>query len=240
MKNNKNLILIAIITSLVILTGVIYLYSTKNKIQRNQLTNDNQQQDQRNLERNLNENNQRDNDEMQRPNQKSPRGNGQGMQNEGNGQGIRDQQIIEDDYINVPDAEYDEITMQAQDAILAALDDEYKAYATYDAIINKFGDVRPFSMIINSEQQHINSLITLLNRYNIEVPQNEYLNNIQVTDSVAQACAIGVTAEIENAALYRETLIPAVEQYNDIKTVFEGLMNASQTKHLPAFERCAN
>lgn len=219
MKENKNIIIIASVVGVIILV-LAFFYFTNNKNQRNQFTNDYQRQDQTNFERNLDENNQRGNDGMQRPDQKNPRGKGQGMQGEGNSQGMRDQKI-NDDYINVPDAEYDEITMQAQDAILAALDDEYKAYATYDAIINKFGEVRPFSMIINSEQQHINSLITLLNRYNIEVPQNKYLNNIQATETVAQACEIGVTAEIENAALYRDTLIPAVEQYNDIKTVFE-------------------
>jgi len=53
-----------------------------------------------------------------------------------------------------------------------------------------------------------------------------------------EACQIGVDAEIANAALYRDELLPAVTAYEDITLVFENLMNASQQKHLPAFEKC--
>lgn len=56
--------------------------------------------------------------------------------------------------------------------------------------------------------------------------------------TLQEACQIGVDAEIANAALYRDELLPVVSENEDIMAVFENLMNASQQKHLPAFDRC--
>jgi hypothetical protein len=53
----------------------------------------------------------------------------------------------------------------------------------------------------------------------------------------SEACAAGVQAEIDNAALYDE-LFSMVDN-TDIIRVFTSLQQASETKHLPAFERCA-
>jgi len=47
-------------------------------------------------------------------------------------------------------------------ALCEALDDEYKARATYQAVVDAFGPVLPFAHIIPSEQQHINALLNLL------------------------------------------------------------------------------
>lgn len=49
------------------------------------------------------------------------------------------------------------------EAIHIALDDEFKAYTTYKAYLNEFGDRRPFSNIIKSELRHIRALEQLLN-----------------------------------------------------------------------------
>jgi hypothetical protein len=120
-----------------------------------------------------------------------------------------------------------------------ALDDEYKAYATYDAVIEKFGNVRPFIMIIRAEEQHISSLKGLFDKYGLLIPENPYLGEIDAPETLTDACSTGVEAEIENAELYRKDLLPNVVEYEDITLVFNNLMNASQEKHLPAFERCA-
>ena len=37
---------------------------------------------------------------------------------------------------------------------MAALDDEYRAEAIYDAVMQKFGEVRPFINIIEAERRH--------------------------------------------------------------------------------------
>lgn len=149
---------------------------------------------------------------------------------------------LADDCLAISDLEYpvSELPNEVIESLNKAIDDEYKAFSTYDAVINEFGNIRPFIMIIRAEEQHISSLKAIFDKYGVEIPDNPYLGKVTSPDSVGAACAIGVQAEIDNAALYRDELIPTVQNYEDITLVFTNLMNASQEKHLPAFERCAN
>jgi hypothetical protein len=123
------------------------------------------------------------------------------------------------------------------EALQKALDDEYKAWATYEQVIADFGAVRPFTQIQKAEESHIDALVRLFDRYGLEVPANEYVGSLPSFDTLAEACAAGVQAEIDNAALY-DQLFDGVENPELIR-VFTSLQQASQTKHLPAFERCA-
>jgi hypothetical protein len=126
-------------------------------------------------------------------------------------------------------------------ALLMALDDEYKAYATYDVIINKFGDVRPFINIKDAEVRHIDAVKYLLGKYNIPIPANKYMTanyRPAAPQSLKAACEAGRDAEISNAALYDQKLFPMVKGYDDITMIFQNLRDASQYRHLPAFERC--
>ena len=58
--------------------------------------------------------------------------------------------------------------------LLMALDDEYKARATYRQVLADFGEVRPFSNIVEAEQRHIDALLVLFERYGIEVPDDPW------------------------------------------------------------------
>lgn len=122
-------------------------------------------------------------------------------------------------------------------ALHEALDDEYKAWATYDQIIQDLGPERPFINIVESEARHIEALRALFDRYGVEVPGNPWRNRVPRFASVREACQAGVEAEIENAALY-ERLMRSTER-EDILAVFENLRRASQENHLPAFRRGA-
>jgi hypothetical protein len=130
-----------------------------------------------------------------------------------------------------------------QQALLSALEDEYHAEAFYDAVMDRFGEYRPFSNIIRAERTHQAELIALMDFYGVEVPANTELGSAAIAAAVpasfSGACAIGVQAEIDNAALYDRDLLPAVAAYPDIIDVFARLRDASQTKHLPAFQNCA-
>ncbi|HKJ07674.1 MAG TPA: DUF2202 domain-containing protein, partial [Gammaproteobacteria bacterium] len=55
-----------------------------------------------------------------------------------------------------------------------ALDDEYRAWATYDQVISDFGEVPPFSNIRGAEARHIQALCTLFARYGLAVPENTW------------------------------------------------------------------
>jgi len=124
------------------------------------------------------------------------------------------------------------------EALFMALDDEYKAWSIYDQVIADFGAVRPFTSIQKAEEKHIGALETLFDRYDLEVPLNEWPGSVPSFDTLAEACEAGVQAEIDNAALY-DQLFDMVDN-PDIVRVFTSLQQASLDKHLPAFERCAS
>lgn len=125
-----------------------------------------------------------------------------------------------------------------EEALSIAINDEYKALATYEAVIAKFGEVKPFSNIIKAEENHISSLENLFTKYGFNIPENIWSGNVVVLDSISEMCEIGVRAEIENAELYKNKLMPAVSDYDDVVTVFEKLMKASENNHLNAFKKC--
>lgn len=131
----------------------------------------------------------------------------------------------------------------AKTAVLRALDDEYHAEAVYVATLAAFGDVRPFSNIIEAERKHQAALVGVLESYGLAIPANTYLTGEKELESLPptlqEVCEIGVAAEIENARLYDEDLMPAVIDYADITAVFTNLRDASIESHLPAFQRCA-
>ena len=119
--------------------------------------------------------------------------------------------------------------------LLDALEDERKAEATYAAVIEKFGPVRPFTNIISAERRHSKAIENQLFRLGFEIPDNTWEGKGTAPLSIAAACEQAIHAEIENIALY-DRLIP---QINDmvVKQVFENLQNASRNNHLPAFQR---
>ena len=147
---------------------------------------------------------------------------------------------LSDDCLYVDNLNYpiEGLSEEVKIALNKAIEDEYKAHTVYLKTIEKFGMVRPFSMIIRAEENHIASLKSLFDKYGLEIPFNNWGDKVFAESSIKDSCKIGVTAEIDNAKLYREELLPVVKNYEDITMVFTNLMNASQEKHLPAFEKC--
>lgn len=147
---------------------------------------------------------------------------------------------LADECLAVNDLDYPagQLPVEVKSALDEAILDEYRAQATYAAVISKYGQVRPFSMIIRAEEQHISSLKALYDKYGLVAPTNEIIGEISAPDSLKASCQTGVQAEIDNAKLYADKLLPIVKNYEDITFVFTNLMNASRDRHLPAFERC--
>ena len=156
-------------------------------------------------------------------------------------QQVNKNNCLADDCLLVENLEYPvgELSIEVQHALDEAINDEYKALSTYEAVISKFGSIRPFSMIKGAEEQHISSLKAIYDKYGLEVPENDWSDKVSAPESIQEACQIGVDAEISNAALYKDKLLPAVVDYSDITQVFKNLMNASEQKHLPAFQNCS-
>jgi len=122
-------------------------------------------------------------------------------------------------------------------ALNDALDDEYRAWATYDQVIADFGETRPFSNIRAAEARHIEALCAVFARHGLPVPENRWPGKVARYASLQAACEAGVAAEIANGALYERLL--ASTQRPDILRVFRNLQEASQERHLGAFQRCA-
>ena len=124
-----------------------------------------------------------------------------------------------------------------RDALAAALDDEYKAHETYRQVIRDSGPVRPFINIVEAEARHISALRALFEHYGITPAQNRWAGKTPHFASVHDACVAGVQGEIDNVALY-DRLVGSTQR-SDILGVYQALRSASQERHLPAFQRCA-
>jgi hypothetical protein len=130
-----------------------------------------------------------------------------------------------------------ELTENEIRALHEALDDEYHAWTTYDQVIADFGAVAPFSNIRDAEARHIEALRTLYALYGLPIPANPWPGKVPRFASLLEACAVGASAEVANGEMY-ERLLAATDRA-DILIVFRNLQEASQQRHLPAFQRCA-
>ncbi|MDD4965622.1 ferritin-like domain-containing protein [Halothiobacillus sp.] len=129
------------------------------------------------------------------------------------------------------------LTQAERQGLADALDDEHKSHETYAQVIHDFGEVRPFINIVEAEARHIEALLALFDRYGAAPPENRWAGKAPRYDSVHAACLASVQGEIENVELYDRLLQST--QRADILNVYQSLRAASQDRHLPAFQRCA-
>lgn len=131
-----------------------------------------------------------------------------------------------------------QLNSQTQEALRAAINDEYHAKALYQKTIDSFGATRPFVNLVNAEKQHIERLRPLFTKYGVAIPSDNAAGQLPALTTRQEACQIGVTAEKDNAAMYAELLTFVREA--DIRLVFQQLQKVSLNNHLPALERCAS
>ena len=122
-------------------------------------------------------------------------------------------------------------------AILDALADEREAEAYYQAVIDRFGEVKPFSNIVAAERRHAESLEKLCRKHDIDIPVASTENVPDVPETIREACAAAVEAEERNIELYDDLLANLSE--HDVSQTFEYLQAASKDHHLPAFKSCS-
>jgi len=118
-----------------------------------------------------------------------------------------------------------------------AIEDEYLAQTEYNVIMEEYGIQKPFSNIIKAEARHISLLLPLLEQYDVAVPEKDWDSLLEVPDSLEASYKIAVTAEEKNIAMYASFL--KKELPDDVKAVFENLMNASEN-HLRAFQNASD
>jgi hypothetical protein len=128
------------------------------------------------------------------------------------------------------------LSAEEEDGLILAIQEEYKALNLYKAVINEFGNIAPFAQIVKSEQQHVNSLVKQADKYGVVVPSDPGVDASITFDSVSSACEAGVSAEIEDAALYDE--LTSFTNNTALLRVYSSLQSASLNSHLPAFQAC--
>lgn len=121
-------------------------------------------------------------------------------------------------------------------ALREALEDEYRARATYRKVVEAFGPVRPFVNIVEAEDRHAKALLALLARFGVEPPEDTWSERVSAPRTLVEACRAGIEAEIANEAMY-ERLLAQISDPPAL-TVMRKLQRASQERHLPAFQRC--
>lgn len=122
-----------------------------------------------------------------------------------------------------------------EEMLIYALQDEYLAKAEYEAIIETYGEVRPFINIVEAEQTHIDLLLPLFETYGYDLPENIAADSVVIPESITSAIATGVEGEEANIAMY-QAFLAQDNLPDDVRTVFEYLLNASE-QHLAAFSK---
>ena len=120
--------------------------------------------------------------------------------------------------------------------LASAIQEEYTAMNTFQAVLSELGNVLPFSRTTRAEQRHVNALIRVAERFGVEVPENAGEVADIEWNTLEEACEMGVTFEQQDADLYDELLLNTTNQA--LVRVYSNLQRASLEKHLPAFEAC--
>ncbi|MBS3787214.1 DUF2202 domain-containing protein [Candidatus Bipolaricaulota bacterium] len=128
----------------------------------------------------------------------------------------------------------DQESYTLEEMLTYAVQDEYKARAEYELIIEEMDGGRPFTNIIKSEETHISLLEPLFKTHGIELPKDKAAEYVALPDIIDEALEIGVQAEIKNIDMYDRFLSQNLPE--DVENVFERLKNSSQN-HLEAFKR---
>jgi hypothetical protein len=120
------------------------------------------------------------------------------------------------------------------DMLTYAVQDEYLAHGEYLAIMEKFGQQRPYNNIAKSEETHLSYLEEVYLAFNMEFPKDTSAEHIVVPKSLLEAAKVGVQAEIDNIAMYE--LFMTKELPENVYKVFYALKSGSEN-HLKAFQK---
>jgi hypothetical protein len=123
------------------------------------------------------------------------------------------------------------------DMLRWAAEDEYIARGEYEAIMKKFGTMRPYENIMAAEEQHLAWLKAEYKTRGMTFPADGSASHVVVPANLKEAAQAGVDAEIANIKMY-ETFLARPElakpENASAKTLFENLKRASEN-HLRAF-----
>jgi hypothetical protein len=133
----------------------------------------------------------------------------------------------------------DDMNLTIEKMLRYAVEDEYLARAEYNAIMDTYGTIRPFSSIEKAEENHINIIKKIYSQRNIAIPPDEGAGHAVTPPTLRSAFETGIQAEIDNIAMYERFLNENEldkKENEDVKNLFQNLKQASEN-HLRAFRR---
>ena len=148
-----------------------------------------------------------------------------------------DDQEAQNQEISIPDGVEEGTDAYLLWEALMGPDGEYAALASYQAVLDEYGQVEPYATIMAAEARHADALIRQLDRLGIDAPENPYLGLIPAPADLETAAEAWAEGEVLNVELY-DQLIADAESDRVIK-VFNNLRSASLDSHLPTFELAA-
>jgi hypothetical protein len=129
------------------------------------------------------------------------------------------------------------ISYSVAEMLTLAIEDEYSAKATYQALLVLFPQARILENLLAAEQKHINALIPLFSTYNVSIPLEATIPLIVSYETIQEAALDIVAKEASNIEMYAHFLTQS-DLPTDVELLFTNLMNAS-IKHQAAGERVA-
>jgi hypothetical protein len=123
------------------------------------------------------------------------------------------------------------------DMLTYAVQDEYLARGEYLAIVDKFGDQKPYSNIIQAEETHLAYLEEVYLSLELDFPADTSADHIIIPADLLEAAETGVQAEIDNIEMYE--LFLSYDLPDNVFEVFSALKSGSDS-HLLAFQKQVN
>jgi len=124
-----------------------------------------------------------------------------------------------------------------EEMLTYAIQDEYLALATYNAVINSFGEVKVFVNLEKAETKHVAELQVLFTAYGITPVENLASSYVTVPDSLTSAYEALIAAENGNIAMY-DAFLATEDLPSDVALTFTSLREAS-IRHLAAGTRAS-
>lgn len=130
------------------------------------------------------------------------------------------------------------LTPEVLSALELGIQDEYRAEAIYQGVVNDFGAVVPFISILTAEQRHSASIAHLYTTRGLATPASQSsVTTVPHFGSVRESCVAAAGAERDNIGLYDRMLTLVLP--DDVRQVFTNNRRASVNNHLPAFIACS-
>ena len=140
------------------------------------------------------------------------------------------------------------LTQEQKDGLVFMYQEEKVARDVYNNLYEKW-NIKVFSNIAKAEQSHMDAVKSILEKYNLDIPNDEVgvfeLEELQkLYDDLVAMGSVSSSEAIKVGVLVEETDIKDLEELivdapEDIKVIYQSLLNGSYN-HLNAFNKQVN